>query len=670
MFDYIKGKSLTKTILIYLLLIGLLPLSFFGLVAIITSNNVLKNQTLNFHQQLLEQKMQYINHVMDDIESLAANLSGLDEIKEALEYDVNMSNYEKLATQAKIGYILSGYSNLKGLISIDLFSESGQHFHVGETLNTLNIDDKLKDKLFENIKKSEEYMFWSGIEDNINKNSRYKKVIIAGKDIRRISEDKDNEIKSVGIVVISYNPEIFYDDFLEYEKIQGYSIIIDNYKRILYHKDKNFIGKEFSGVTYKKMLKDKGNFETYLDDDKMLVIYSKTNKGNWTIGSFIKIKSIISKTLILNIILAILLLVLIFTIIFFVYKIFIKVVMPIRDVTKTFKYLQEGNLENPKRFKFKSDNEIGVLGNLFNSFIDAREDITLQKKLERKLNEQNLKLQETLEKLKLTQMQMLQKEKLAGIGQLAAGVAHEINNPLGFVSSNFEIIKKYVGRYETIIFEIEKDIEKLEKSDSKNKFALIWNKLKISYVIEDMKEILTDTNDGIERISSIVEGLKSFSRINSLEERSLFNLNEGIRKTLLITRNELKYNCIVEFKENDIPQIKVNGGQINQVMLNIFINASHAIKKKFENEKGILKIETYSDKNFVYCRIEDNGCGMNEEVKSRIYEPFFTTKSEGEGTGLGLGIVFDIIVNKHNGQINLDSTENIGSTFLITLPIE
>jgi signal transduction histidine kinase len=193
--------------------------------------------------------------------------------------------------------------------------------------------------------------------------------------------------------------------------------------------------------------------------------------------------------------------------------------------------------------------------------------------------------------------------------------------------------------------------------------------MKFDYIREDMLEIINDTNEGIVRIADIVNGLKSFSRINRIEKRTLFNLNEGIKTTLLIANNELKYNSDVEFIENKISNIEVDGGQINQVILNILVNASHAIKNKFNNgEKGKIKIETIEDENNVYFKIEDNGCGMDKEIKNKIYEPFFTTKPEGEGTGLGLGIVYDIIVNKHKGDIKVESELNKGTKFEIALP--
>lgn len=277
--------------------------------------------------------------------------------------------------------------------------------------------------------------------------------------------------------------------------------------------------------------------------------------------------------------------------------------------------------------------------------------------------------------LKNMHSQLVQAEKLAGIGRLAAGVAHEINNPLGFVSGNIEALEKYIQRYHKVLelFKHIKDFTEEQCVQVCATAAEVWEKQKINRVMDDMEDLFSDTMDGIERISVIVTGLKNFSRINQQDEQGPFDLNDGIKMTLIVARNELKYDSDVTFEPGDIPMVNVNGGQINQVILNMLINAVHAIKAKFNGQKGNITIQTYikdDDKDSVYLSIRDNGVGMSQDTVEHIFEPFFTTKPIGLGTGLGLGIAYDIIYNKHHGQILVNSEPGEGTEFIIVLPIQ
>ncbi|OGO84854.1 MAG: hypothetical protein A2Y24_04970 [Clostridiales bacterium GWE2_32_10] len=340
-------------------------------------------------------------------------------------------------------------------------------------------------------------------------------------------------------------------------------------------------------------------------------------------------------------------------------------------IANTFKLLQENPNTLPKRLELKNKDEIGQLGTLFNSFIDAIEDISVQKKLERKLNERNEELQSTLMQLTQTQGQLVQHEKLAGIGQLAAGVAHEINNPLGFISSNLETLNKYITVYSDIM-NIYLELDSTLPSDAKKIIEKARSKRKeeeFDYIMEDIKDIFKDTNEGISRINKIVTSMKIFSRVDQSDEHSEYSINEAISTTIVVANNEIKYHAEVKCDFGNIPKLYVNGGQINQVLLNILINAVHAIKDKHITGRGVINIKTYSTDGYIYCEIEDNGKGIPAEIANKIFDPFFTTKPIGQGTGLGLGIAYDIIVNKHKGLINVESEVDMGTKFIIKLPV-
>ncbi|MCI4625061.1 MAG: PAS domain S-box protein [Candidatus Magnetoovum sp. WYHC-5] len=264
---------------------------------------------------------------------------------------------------------------------------------------------------------------------------------------------------------------------------------------------------------------------------------------------------------------------------------------------------------------------------------------------------------------KNTEKMLLQSEKMASIGQLAAGVAHEINNPMGFISSNIKTLGKYVDKivgFIEIQTEILKNIDAKEAIDSINAQR---KKLKVDYVVNDMKHLIEESLDGADRVKKIVMDLKSFSRIDKAEYIEA-NIGELIDSALNIIWNELKYKCTVQKEYAAIAPLKCYPQQLSQVFINILVNAAHAIK-----ERGEIEIKTWEDNNNVLVSIKDNGSGMSEEIKDKIFEPFFTTKDVEKGTGLGLSIAFDII-KKHNGIIQVESELQKGTTFTVSLPRE
>jgi len=279
----------------------------------------------------------------------------------------------------------------------------------------------------------------------------------------------------------------------------------------------------------------------------------------------------------------------------------------------------------------------------------------------------------TLENLKATQQQLIQQEKMAGIGHLAAGVAHEINSPLGFVSSNFEVSKEYYEIYKKIRADIFEFINKIRPMGGED-LAVAIEELRTKeqeYDLENMTKdwqcIFNDNSDGLMRIQSIVKGLKMFSRTTQEGELDDYDLNEGIKNTVLLAKNEIKADVIVTLDLADIPVFKANGSQINQVLLNLVVNAVHAIRVKSMNTTGNITIKTSYSEGLIYCSISNDGETIPKELLQKIFNPFFTTKPIGQGTGLGLSIAYDII-NAHKGEIKVQSEEGRKTKFTIKIP--
>ncbi len=273
------------------------------------------------------------------------------------------------------------------------------------------------------------------------------------------------------------------------------------------------------------------------------------------------------------------------------------------------------------------------------------------------------KHQQTEESLKLMQAQVIQQEKLASIGQLAAGVAHEINNPIGFISSNLTSLEKYGERLDTYLAALQKSLLSCAHHAGLEELNQLRQTLKIDYIISDIKELVKESLDGASRVQRIVQNLKSFSRIDQ-KEVTRTNLNEALETTITIAWNELKYIATLERDFGDIPDILCNPQQINQVFLNLLVNAAQAMDKP-----GIITVRTWADHDMVHVAISDSGAGIPVEVMQHIFEPFYTTKPSGKGTGLGLSISADI-VHKHHGEITVESEPGKGTTFTVCLPIQ
>jgi signal transduction histidine kinase len=289
--------------------------------------------------------------------------------------------------------------------------------------------------------------------------------------------------------------------------------------------------------------------------------------------------------------------------------------------------------------------------------------------------EQNEKLKEINAKLTEAKFSLVQSEKMAAIGQLAAGIAHEINNPMGFVKSNFDILHKYFIRVIEFLTFVQDKInshEFMQDSEINQYMTIIKDKyksLKIDIILAELEGIFTDSSSGINRVTEIVQSLRVFARSAKDDEKDTNVLLDLINQVILITRNEVKYVADVEIDVPDDIVIFCNRIQLGQVFVNVVLNAAQAIKSQERTEQGTIKIIARKEDQNIIIWFIDDGPGISEEHLLRVFEPFFTTKEIGQGTGLGLSVSYDIIVNKHGGSIDVKSELGKGAIFIITLPI-
>ena len=266
-------------------------------------------------------------------------------------------------------------------------------------------------------------------------------------------------------------------------------------------------------------------------------------------------------------------------------------------------------------------------------------------------------------RLTAAQEKLLQSEKLASIGQLAAGVAHEINNPIGYVHSNLGSLQEYLHSLFALIEAYERALRSPDPRAMIPEIDQTRARLDIDFISRDLPQLMTESREGIERVTRIVRDLKDFSRSERDESWKLVDLHTGLESTLNIIWNELKYKTTLEKHYGTLPPVECLPSELNQVFMNILINAGQAI-----GERGTIKVATGHEGDHVWVEIGDSGPGIPAESQQRIFDPFFTTKPVGKGTGLGLSISYGIVA-KHHGRIDVDSRMGEGSRFRVVLPV-
>lgn len=338
------------------------------------------------------------------------------------------------------------------------------------------------------------------------------------------------------------------------------------------------------------------------------------------------------------------------------------------------------------------DSENQVIG-----AIETLQDITLRYSAEQKLREERAGLEETVERrtaelaadivrreaaekelmhryaeltalnraLNETKGQLLQAEKLASIGQMAAGVAHEINTPIGFVNSNIGALEKYVLDLFSMLESYRRGEASISDPGVQAALASQRKKLDLDFLMEDIPALILESKDGITRVKNIVQNLKDFSHVDSSPSFQWADLHKGLESTLNVVANEINTKADIVREYGMLPEVQCLPAELNQVFMNILVNAAQAIGEK----RGTISIRTGANADSVWIDFSDTGSGMPEDIRKKIFDPFFTTKPVGKGAGLGLSLSYGI-VQKHNGHIDVQTELGQGTSFRVTIPIQ
>jgi len=309
-----------------------------------------------------------------------------------------------------------------------------------------------------------------------------------------------------------------------------------------------------------------------------------------------------------------------------------------------------------------------ILISLINSYLNKnkKNKILIQQKeqiekINKKLERTNRSLFDTITKLHETQSQLVSSEKMASLGVLTAGIAHEINNPVNFIYTGINSLNKDVVELTTLLTEILQQINARGGDELIGSINEIKKDGELDEILEIIPQTIEDIKVGAERAAEIIKGLRNFSRLDK-DSMQISNIHEGLDSALLLLRNKFKNHIAVKKEYSQLPEIECYPGKLNQAFINVLSNAIDAIEKE-----GTITIRTWANEEKIYIQIQDSGKGIPTDVIDKIYDPFFTTKSVGKGVGLGLSITYGII-QEHNGKIDVKSVQNSGTTFTISLP--
>lgn len=615
---------------LWFLLFSLIPLTFITGYSLVQFEKVFSDEML----KRLNDNFVVITKSVDELKNYLKTSGDLHATDEALVYNISTKNIPNLKRVAS-EWLNAGYID-----QISLFDKEGQ--------------------LIVAFKKDEDGFIINDLQ--LEKGDVY------------LSDSLISSIKEKDQIILSdINPKSGFD-LISYEKIVGRKKHVDGFIQETIRIDQKFIDNLKTRFNLDVLILDK-DFKPIVSThpDFLLISASSYQKGNTENVKFISIESKnepyslliksfekenenikfglasskkeiegtikkINKT-VFSVVGVVVLLILIA--LWVVSKILIQ---PLTQLMGAVKSLESG--KGHTYLQAESGTEIGELTKSFN---DMSKKVTrAQTELTKKVTE----LEKTNNELQEAQAQLVHTAKMGSLGQVVAGVAHELNNPIGFIYSNMGVLKDYIERFEKLIDAAEKSPKKLEA---------VKEEVDYDYMMKDLPKLIKSCQEGSKRVRDIVLNLKNFSRSDELERKE-YDLEEGLNSTLQILKSEFK-NIEIHKKFGNVDPIFCYAGQINQVFMNIISNAVQAI-----DGKGDIWIETKKKGLEVVITIKDNGRGIPEKNLNKIFDPFFTTKPVGQGTGLGLSISYGII-EKHNGQILVDSEVGKGTEFKIILPL-
>jgi len=627
------SRSLALNLILALGLASVLPLLAQGLISDNVSRLVIQQDVTHYAETIVSAQADYVDVLFQEIESLIVNVSGVEEIKTAIDDAANSPDeYTRLATHARIGYILSGYSGIKGLVSLDIFTPGEAHYHVGDTLNVQDINQPLLAQIKDYTKNSESLVTWVGVEDNVNVNSTHKKVITAAR-LFQVVDPASLKEQPGALLLVNYDTDYLYDHFSGVDLGPGaYFIVVDSVGHLVYHPNRAYIGSQVSPALLSKLVG--GSTVIDIDGQPMLVTYTHSKVNGWLLASLTPYKNLTSSA---DTIRGISILVLVISFIF-IALIFLWVnrivISPLTQITELFQRIQAGTFDWHIRLDEKRPDEIGEMMRWFNVFLNSME-------AKNRAEQELVEAKESAESANLAKSAFL------------ANMSHELRTPLNAILGFSELM----ARDGALNPSQRENIETINRSG------------------EHLLGLINDILD----LSKIESG-----RVNlQMHTFDLYLMVEGIGEMFGFRARQNGLALRVECASN-VPQfINTDEGKVRQVLINLLGNAikftrsgSIVLRVDLGGGENGDTADTVQDQaqpqNYWLCfAVTDSGVGISAEELNHIFEPFVQLE-EGKrlqhGTGLGLAISKQQ-VDLLGGKLEVRSELGVGSTFSFEIPV-
>jgi signal transduction histidine kinase/DNA-binding response OmpR family regulator len=630
------GLSLALTLTLSLGVASVLPLLVLGLISDNVSRTVIQQDVAHYAQAMVSAQGDYLDVLFQEIESLIVNVSGVEEIKTVIDDAASSPDeYTRLATHARIGYILSGYSGIKGLVSLDIFTPGGAHYHVGDTLNVQDINQPLLEKIKDYTRNSDSLVTWVGVEDNANINSSHKKVITASRLFQVVDPNSLKEQQGA-LLLVNYSTDNLYDHFSGVKLGTGaYFIIVDGQGRLVYHPNRNYIGAAISPNFVQQLATDSAVID--VDGQQMLVTHTHSKVNGWLLVSLTPYKNLTASA---DTIRNTTVLVLVFSFLFIALMVLWVtrvIVRPITQITELFQRIQTGSYDWNVRLDENRTDEIGKLMRWFNEFLKGLE-------AKNKAEQELVEAKESAESANRAKSIFL------------ANMSHELRTPLNAILGFSELL----ARDSTLDHSQRENIETINRS-GEHLLGLINDILDLSKIESGRVDVQMNTFD----LYRMVEGIGEMFGIRARQK--------GLK---------LQVEC-----DPHIPQfVTTDEGKLRQVLINLLGNAIKFTKLgvvalrvtrldrvvEASADASVDPLENAVERCWLNFTVEDSGVGITAKELVHIFEPFVQLE-EGkrlqQGTGLGLAISKQQ-VELLGGRMEVRSELGVGSMFSFDIPVK